>query len=407
MAAIKEKHGTHCEVNTMSYEENKPKAFERLNLDESSYRVYEDGKVGIFHCIGTVSDEEGYAKAQADPERARPYPFSPEAGSTRVRDLSETEFSAGELMALAEEYMKYLTDNYPQFTFSGKFTTTRQTDTFTNDLGADYSNSDASVGVGIMFKHKDSKNIMDGDFEFNMRTPDDGTKFREMADLYLGKWDTAAEIPEDVILDMQYYGFADSLVSELDAEEMSLGNSRLSGKLGEKVFADSFTLEHDATDKESWYTRFWDGEGCVIPGDKLLLIENGVIKIGYSDKRVADKYGVPHTKTAGRNFGDLTYPGGMNVRIRRSDKTIRELLDGRCAVIPIDYTRSQLDQKGDMTIVINSSLLWDGDKVIGRLPEFKVKTNFYDIFGKDFLGVGSDNPATYHDKQMLLRVERV
>ena len=64
MAAIKEKHGTHCEVNTMSYEENKPKAFERLNLDESSYRMYEDGKVGIFHCIGTVSDEEGYAKAQ-------------------------------------------------------------------------------------------------------------------------------------------------------------------------------------------------------------------------------------------------------------------------------------------------------------------------------------------------------
>ena len=200
MAAIKEKHGTHCEVNTMSYEENKPKAFERLNLDESSYRVYEDGKVGIFHCIGTVSDEEGYAKAQADPERARPYPFSPEAGSTRSRDLSETEFSAGELMALAEECMKYLTDNYPQFTFSGKFSTTRQTDTFTNDLGADYSNSDASVGIGVMFKHKDSKNIMDGDFSFNMRTPDDGTKFREMADLYLSKWDTVAEIPEDVIL---------------------------------------------------------------------------------------------------------------------------------------------------------------------------------------------------------------
>ena len=87
--AIKEKHSTRRTLSKMSYEENKPKAFERTNSVESSYRVYEDGKVGICYNIGEIGDEEGFARAQADPERARPYPFTPEAGGTRKRDKSE------------------------------------------------------------------------------------------------------------------------------------------------------------------------------------------------------------------------------------------------------------------------------------------------------------------------------
>ena len=92
--AIKEKHSTRRTVSKMSYEENKPKAFERTNSVESSYRVYEDGKVGICYNIGEISDAEGFARDQADPERARPYPFTPEAGGTRKRDKSESSGSS-------------------------------------------------------------------------------------------------------------------------------------------------------------------------------------------------------------------------------------------------------------------------------------------------------------------------
>ena len=45
MAKITEKHSALSKVAKYTFEENKPKAFERKNTTESSYRVYEDGKV--------------------------------------------------------------------------------------------------------------------------------------------------------------------------------------------------------------------------------------------------------------------------------------------------------------------------------------------------------------------------
>ena len=200
--AIKEKHSTHRTVSKMSYEENKPKAFERSSTVESSYRVYEDGKVGICYNIGEISDEEGFARAQADPERARPYPFTPEAGGERSRDKSESNMSDRELMDMAKEYMGYILEKYPQYTFSGDFTSERACSTLTNDLGTNYSNSDACIGLSVRFKHKDSRDIFDGGIGYNIRKADDGSIFRFMADQVLGNFETVAEIPEELIFCM-------------------------------------------------------------------------------------------------------------------------------------------------------------------------------------------------------------
>ena len=405
--AIREKHSARRRESRITFEENKPKAFEHINSVESSYRVYENDKVGIFYSIGEIDDEEGFARAQADPERARPYPFTPESGGVRKRDKSECEFTDRELLATAEEYMKYLTDNYPQFTFSGSVGTEWLEQSLKNDLGIDYVNTDASAGVGFNFKHKDSTDLRDGGFAFNVRKFDDGTIFRSMADLYLGNYETVAEIPEEIIIVMQYYSLTGGIMSELNAESLTLGSSRLTGKVGEKVFSEDFTLEHDTSDQEAWFTRFWDGEGCVIPEEKLVLIENGVIKTGISDKRVAKKYNVPHTKSAGHNYGDLPYVGGLNLRIRRSEKTMKELLAGRRAIIPMNATGSPIDSNGDVSLLVSTSLLWDGDRVLGRLPEFRVKANIFTLLGKDYIGVGSDDMKAFNDKAILLRMERV
>ena len=145
----------------------------------------------------------------------------------------------------------------------------------------------------------------------------------------------------------------------------------------------------------------------MLPDDKLMLIENGVIKTGYSDKRVAQKYGVPYTKSAGHNYQDLPSPGGMSLRIRRSDKTINELLAGRPAIIPLNATTSQMDPKGGMSMVVNTSLLWDGERVVGRLPEFRASMNFFNVFGREYIGVGSDDMPLFNDKAILIRMNRL
>ena len=126
---IKEKHSNRRTVSKMSYEENKPKAFERTGSVESSYRVYDGEKVGICYSIGEIGDEEGFARAQADPERARPYPFMPEAGGQRKRDKSESTVTDRELMDVAREYMEY---NSKLFSIRTNESNTRKADILIN-----------------------------------------------------------------------------------------------------------------------------------------------------------------------------------------------------------------------------------------------------------------------------------
>ena len=49
-------------------------------------------------------------------------------------------------------------------------------------------------------------------------------------------------------------------------------------------------------------------------------------------------------------------------------------------------------------------MLCDGERFIGRLPEFAMKGSMFDFFGKNFIGVGSDDPV-FNDKQILMIME--
>lgn len=387
-----------------SYEEGKLHSFSKESNYETSHKVYQDGIVGIHYHIGKVDDEEGYRKAEENLVRQRPYPFTLETG-TRARDKREKVLPDAELRKLSDGCMQYLRETYPRFRFQAKFTGTEYDRRTENDLGMDYRTQDYAVGVSVSYKHEDSKNIADGYFDFNMRTFEEAV-FRQMADDYLAKHEVKAELPEDLIFNMKYYSMAGYLANLLNAEELARGTSLLTGKIGEKLFADDFTLTHVVSDQEAWFNPFWDGDGCVLPNDELVLIENGVIKTGFADKKTAKQYGVPHTGPAYHDFSDIPGPGGLSVQVKRSEKTVKELLGGRPCVVPVNFTSSGFNEKGEMTLVIQHSLLYDGEKIVGSLPEFKVAANIFDVFGKDFIGVGSDRPI-YYDKSLLFHVNKV
>lgn len=401
MNTIREKWCTQCEDTTISYVENQKESFHKTSSLTSSFRVHENGYVGIFCHEGRIEDAEGYAKAHENLKRLRPYPFQLETGK-RERDKTERMISDQELSGLAEDCMEYIREKYPQFTCSMKFNASRNKTTTVNDLGMAYSNIDYAVSANVSFRASGSKDLNDGNYGFSLRNFDEDV-FKRMTDLYLGNFEKEVELPGEILFDVQYYGLLGNLISNLNGESLALGTSLLTGKIGEKIFADDLTVYHDLSDEECWFSPFWDGDGCVLDQDRLPFIDKGVILTGYADKRTARKYQIPHTKTAYFSTSDIPGPGGLNLRIKRSEKTVKELLQGRCCVIPLISTGSGFNEKGDQTMVVNSSLLFDGEKVLGRLPEFKVSMNLLDVFGKDFIGVGSDNPITYNDKQLLYR----
>ena len=272
-----------------------------------------------------------------------------------------------------------------------------------NDRGLDYSNRDCTAYFGFSFKHRDSRELSDGRFSIGQRDFDP-QKFYAMADNYLGSFEIKRELPDEIIVQMPYYDLLDLLAGSLNAENMCLGTSLLSGRIGEKVFADDFSLAHDVSDEECWNTPFFDGEGVTQEGDRLPYIENGVVLRGYADKRTAAKYGVEHTGSAYRTHSDIPGNGNVNLRIQRSSKTIRELLGGRLSVVPVRYSGGGFNEKGDWVMPVQLAYLCDGESFLGRLPEFVLVSNMFDMFGKDFIGVGSDNPV-FNDKSILARMD--
>ncbi len=400
---MREKFNTITESTTVKYVESKKNSVSRMKEILNSFRVYRDGFAGIHYQLGEVKDEEGYKKAEEGLSRKRPYPFEPETGM-RKRDMTERKLSDRELLEISEDNMEYLRKNYPDFTFSGSFGTQDVKKTRQNENGMDYCNIDYSVNVGIGFKHKDSKDISDGGFSFCLRDYDSKV-FYKMADDYLANYNKMVDFPEELIIDEQYYGIVGQLGSYLNGENLALKTSLLTGKIGQQVFSERFTLAHDVSDKETWFHPFWDGDGCTLKNDRLLLIDHGKILTGYASKKDAQKYNILHTGPAYSDNADIPGTGGLNLRIDRSTKTVKELLDGRYAVIPVMSYGGGFNEKGEYTMPVHSSLLFDGEKILGKLPPFTIISNIFDMFGKDFIGVGSDQPV-FHDKQILFRVKR-
>ena len=306
-------------------------------------------------------------------------------------------------MDLAREVLEYLKTHHPEFIIAGDISTRRVTTAMKNTLGLDYSNTDCIVNFEIAYKHKDSKDITDGWFSLGLRTLD-FEKFTEMADNYLGAYLQEAQLPEELILQDRPYGYLWKITESLEGENLALGTSLLTGRLGEQVFSEDLTVLHDVGDENTWFTPFFDGEGAVNPDDQRLYIDKGVVLTGYADKRTAEKYGIPHTGSAGHNMTDIPQNGYANLRIKPSDRTVKELLGGRLTVVPIVAAGGGYNEKGDYVTPVQKAMLCDGERLLGRLPEFSIRGNLFDMFGKDFIGLSSDK-VLFNDRSLLMRME--
>ncbi len=399
---MKEKYTyTEC-CSTVEFQENKIVSFRKNDTVQYSFRVLKDGKVGIHYQVGEMEDETGFALAEKNLTLNRPYPYDLEIGC-RERDKTERTYSDKELMSIAKESLTHITEKYPQFTLSGSFSLQTDFTQQTNEKGMNYKNKDSHIQVSIAYKHKDSKDIQNGYFTIGQRDFS-FEKLYDMADNYLGNYEKQASFPKEAILQSQYYNFVGNIAGQLDAERLALGNSLLSGKLGEKVFSDNFTLIDDDSDENCWHSPFWDGEGCVKENDTRVFIENGVPLFGYSDKHTAEKYNVIHTGNAYRDYSDIPGNGRTNLLIKRSKKTVKELLAGKYSIV-IDHSGGGgFNEKGDYVLPVFHAFLCDGEKFLGSLPPFTLTSNLFDMFGKDFIGVGSDQPV-FNDKQVLMKVK--
>ena len=402
----KEKYISINTYSTVKLEENKIVSFNKYDKLSQSFRVYKDGFVGIHYQQGKMNDKEGYSLAEKNLELKRPYPFKLEGGK-RSRDKKRKILSDSELMSKAKIVLDYLTKNYPNFIFSGTLFAQNATEAQKNSAGMDYSTTDGHNGINISFKHKKSKDIYDGYFSINMRTWNTKT-FKDIADNYLANYETKVKFPKECIIMMAPWEFTGMLVQSLNAEGLALGTSLLAGKVGQKVFSDKLTLLHNVSDAKMWMNTFWDADGIVHKGDKLTYIKNGKILRGYADKRIAQKYNVECTGSAYQNYQDIPQNGWITGTIATTGKSPKEILQAagkQYAILPVLYSGGGFKEDGTYAMPVQASYLTDGEKILGMLPPFTMRSNMFDMFGKDFIGV-SKFTKIWNKDMMLVKMER-
>ncbi len=102
------------------------------------------------------------------------------------------------------------------------------------------------------------------------------------------------------------------------------------------------------------------------------------------------------TGNASCGYDDVPMLGGCLLNIEKSNKTLKELLDGRLGLVVHVSSGGDFTAAGDYAAPVQLAYLTDGEKLIGRLPECNISGNIFDLLGKDYIGYSKDKDLMDH-----------
>ena len=75
-----------------------------------------------------------------------------------------------------------------------------------------------------------------------------------------------------------------------------------------------------------------------------------------------------------------------------------------CAALLVQFYGGGFSDTGEYAMPVQMSYLTDGEKILGRLPPFTMRSNLFDMFGKDFIGT-SKHTDIWNKGMLLVKME--
>ncbi len=395
----REVYSQTIQKTTLNITQSRVDSVRKNQITRSACRVYENGCIGISGFFGQPT-QQNWKAAEENLALGIPYEYPPEEGKKRTEDRREELLDEKQLLCRAEELLAQLSRRQPEFIFSNKILSLDITQTLTGEKGLSYEYRDRVYQLSIIFKHKSSNAVFDGGLWMESRRWDSETFLRDACE-QLDAHNTPARLPSapvmPVVLSFGLVG--EPILRGLSAEALGKGTSIFAGRLGEKLFSSRFTLFADRS-AESLGESFFDKEGSTLAGDRIPLIENGVLKRGFCDKKNAAEFGFENTAAAGGSYDDVPALGENSVLAAPGEKTLKELLGEGEAILIDTMSGGDCTAEGNCASPVQLAYLLRNGKPVGRLPEFSLSGNLYEMFGKDYLGVSADKP--FFDRRALV-----
>ena len=386
---------------TLTILSNEIKSVFTKNTAKTACRIYKEGKIGIAGCVGETDINQLYKKAEQNLEYQIDYPVEPTKNIESHIKKDDCKITNHEFYCEIEKILKELSRLHPDYIISNDVFLLQYEYSMKNELGMNLSYSDKNIMTALIMKQKNSSEDDNTYFLTKSRNLESNKIIEAFSELMTAhsKLLTLPQEPLPLILD-------DGLVTqifntELRADILGTGSSLFQDQLGKEIFSSSFSLILNNDPLETNGSNF-DMEGVITPENLSCLIKDGVIIRPYSDKRTSKLYGYENTGCAHGDYDSVPTLGMANIIIQPGEKTIKELLNGQLGILVYLASGGGFTPDGNFATTVQLSYLTDGEKLLGRLPKFVIKSYVYDIFGKDFIGMSKNKLYLKGDNNMFV-----
>lgn len=391
---LKEKYSQHVKQTAINVVQTNIESIRRKDIIKTGIRIYDNESIGIAGAIGKYDEEELTAKAKKGLELKLEYPYEPSKDKKESMKL-EAELPDGEeFIRENEQLLAEIAKAQPEFNFSNKIRRTEVDVALKNDANLDLAYSSSYLEYSLIFKHKDSANLFDGGVgyggwkynrnDFLKMTNEICEAFKnEIADFQDGDYPVIFEASDPTYLNKFY--------EALHGLMFGTGSSLFTGKIGQKLFNEKFTLYTSKNPEDDVIGPFFDVEGTINENYRYPLIEDGTLISPYTNKKASGLFNLPLTGCAGGEYDSVPDLGFPSFRLKESEKTMKEILGGRKGILVLIAAGGDFTPDGSFASPVQLSYLFDGEKFIGRLPQLNISSHLYTMFGDKFMGVSKDS----------------
>lgn len=378
-------------------------ALRTKDIVKKGVRVYQDDRIGISGAIGDISRDALVNNAIKNLKAGISYPYDLSKGIKDHRDYSKKKIEDTELMDLSEGILEKLRIKYRDFDFSESISTKELTWKMENTEGLDLEYRDEYMTLGLILKEKKSANLFDGFLQYAGRSFD-LDKFWAFNEELLEAYGNEVALPEGEVLPVFSFELSELqnfLSRSLNGEVYATGGSIFSNKIGDKLFNERITIAQDMNPRHN-PAPFFDMEGVVAKNDCYNLIKKGQLTGVYTDKRAADIYNLPHTGAASGGYDGMPEIFRAPLRFAIDSEDIKAALDGRMAILAMVSSGGDFTSDGNFAAPVQAGFLFDGHRIIGKLPEFTMRSHLYKMLGEDYIGTFK-NKHLYIGEELLLQ----
>ena len=373
-------------------------AVRNKDIVKKGVRVYQDDYVGISGALGEVPEDELLAQAKQNLKAGIAYPFDLSGGYKDHRISSTASIGAEEVISYAEKILGKLKSEYPDFEFSEVILKRDVLHTMNNSEGLDLLYQDAFIAMALVLKQKKSANLFDGMIKCFTRQLD-MEKFFSFNGSLLDAFHHPVALPEGEKLPVFYFEHSELkrfLVRSLNGENYANGSSLFSRKLQEQLFHSKMSISQNRN-SSLLAEPFFDTEGVVNSGDTYPFINNGKLINVFTDKRNASRYNLPHTGSASGAYDDIPSLSSAPLVFDADARDIENELQGKPGILVNISAGGDFTADGSFAAPVQVSFLFDGKKILGKLPEFTVRSNIYQMLGSDYIGTFDQHPFYHGD----------